>query len=580
MIYRCSLWGGTLAPIHVGLGAAYSRLRQRQERYFAAALPALRRVTPGLWRGGQPTKYGLVRLKNRGIRRVIDLRTEQALVQQEAEHCWALGLEHCTFPMGESLPDFSQVDQLLKLLDQAAHCPTYIHCREGKDRVGCVTALYRVTRQGWSLERAGAELLRFGFDTQLRSLAEDTAFYASILRRPGLYQSLHQESKPSLSPALIALLVLGSVAIARPAHAQYSFSGLGDLLGGSFSSRANAVSADGSVIVGASNSSGGSEAFRWTQSGGMVGLGNMVAGGISVAQGVSADGTVVVGGGDAAAGPRAFRWTSGTGMVNMGLLPNGLFASEAWSASSDGSIVVGASGVQPSGQEAFRWTSGGGMVSIGDFPGGVTEALAFKITDDGSVIVGFGNSSNGREAFRWTSGTGMVGLGDLSGGSFYSYASSVSSNGGVIVGYSNSSNGDEAFRWTQTGGMVGLGDLAGGGFESRARGISGDGSVIVGSGTSAIGTEAFLWTQSGGMVNLKSFLVSNGVTGLTNWTLTAASTISTDGTTIVGWGTNPSGNTEAWRATIATATAPEPGTLSLLTLGACATLVARRRKTA
>ena len=38
--------------------------------------------------------------------------------------------------------------------------------------------------------------------------------------------------------------------------------------------------------------------------------------------------------------------------------------------------------------------------------------------------------------------------------------------------------------------------------------------------------------------------------------------ISDDGKTIVGYGTNPEGNTEAWIATI-----PEPATLLLLGLG-------------
>ena len=130
--------------------------------------------------------------------RVIDLRESRTLVRQEAEYCQLLGIEHLSFPIGEALPDFSQLTRLLACLDEAAHCPTYIHCREGKDRVGCIVALYRVTRQNWSLERAGAELLRNGFDTRLRYLAEDTAFYAATLRRPELRQKVSPESRPVL----------------------------------------------------------------------------------------------------------------------------------------------------------------------------------------------------------------------------------------------------------------------------------------------------------------------------------------------------------------------------------------------
>ncbi len=35
------------------------------------------------------------------------------------------------------------------------------------------------------------------------------------------------------------------------------------------------LSADGSVVVGVSNSASGTEAFRWTAGGGMVGLGDL-----------------------------------------------------------------------------------------------------------------------------------------------------------------------------------------------------------------------------------------------------------------------------------------------------------------
>jgi probable HAF family extracellular repeat protein len=53
---------------------------------------------------------------------------------------------------------------------------------------------------------------------------------------------------------------------------------LGDLPGGEFHSVAIGVSADGSVIVGPSDSASGYEAFRWTSDGGMVGLGDLPGG--------------------------------------------------------------------------------------------------------------------------------------------------------------------------------------------------------------------------------------------------------------------------------------------------------------
>ena len=71
--------------------------------------------------------------------------------------------------------------------------------------------------------------------------------------------------------------------------------GLGDLPGRSFDSFAHNVSANGSVVVGISDSASGFEAFRWTKAGGMVGLGFLPGDVESDAFGVSADGSVIVG---------------------------------------------------------------------------------------------------------------------------------------------------------------------------------------------------------------------------------------------------------------------------------------------
>jgi probable HAF family extracellular repeat protein len=144
----------------------------------------------------------------------------------------------------------------------------------------------------------------------------------------------------------------------------------------------------------------------------------------------------------------------------------------------------------------------------------------------------------------------MVGLGDLPGGDFFSAGFGDSADGSVIFGQSISASGTEAFRWTAEGGMFGLGDLPGGTFESDPWDISADGSIIVGLGNTALGKEAFLWTAGGGMQNLRELLIAGGAAGLDGWTLTQASAMSADGRTIVGFGRNPAGNTEAWIATI------------------------------
>lgn len=119
--------------------------------------------------------------------------------------------------------------------------------------------------------------------------------------------------------------------------------------------------------------------------------------------------------------------------------------------------------------------------------------------------------------------------------------------------------------------MVELGDLAGGSFDSFASGLSADGSTVVGRGSTALGEEAFIWDAANGMRNLKDVLTAQGL-NLTGWTLSGAREVSADGLTIVGYGNNPDGKTEAWIATI-----PEPSSFVLVSILGFLSLIPRRR---
>ncbi len=79
---------------------------------------------------------------------------------------------------------------------------------------------------------------------------------------------------------LAALTLAATTLFATPSFAGIipSFQGLGDLTGGGVGSFASGVSGDGSVVVGRSFGASGTEAFRWTSGGGMVGLGDLTGG--------------------------------------------------------------------------------------------------------------------------------------------------------------------------------------------------------------------------------------------------------------------------------------------------------------
>lgn len=386
------------------------------------------------------------------------------------------------------------------------------------------------------------------------------------------------------------LLVIACVFAVGAAQAAPIFVPLGFLPGRPNSSQAAAISADGSTVVGEGLGPGGVEGFRWTSATGMTSVGADYQ-----PAAVSADGSVVVGlhnqGTDFVIDPfgdvveiveiEAFRWTSGTGPVGLGKLPGGTpsdgaqFGSRATGVSADGSIVVGSSDSGDPfgfGVEAFRWTSGTGMTGLGSLPAVGTASSASGISADGSTVVGSGAASGhpSSVAIRWTAG----GLERITFVPQASEATAVSTDGSVVVGWAALGGFQQAFYWTSASGTVGIGDLPGGSSGSFALATSADGSVIVGRSFSATGQEAFVWTAGTGMQELDQALADLGLALPAGWTLTSATGISADGQTIVGFGTNPSGKTEAWLVTI-----PEPGT-ALLLGGGIGVLSARRPRAA
>jgi len=389
--------------------------------------------------------------------------------------------------------------------------------------------------------------------------------------------------------SLIVICILSVLTVLATSTKAASFQGLGFLQDDHNSSYANAISADGSTVVGCRasgsvapllrsesspemtdidplNSEEGSEAFRWTKEEGIVSLGFLSENHItSTAREVSGDGSVILGGSGPYAligGDNEFIWTSENGMVGIGDLGSNGFG-RPQDISDDGTIVVGrGSGVLNS--QAFRWTYETGAVGLGFLPAVNPLSYANAISADGLTVVGSSNSStasaSGTEAFLWTLDKGITGLGFLSEYSS-SYAVDVSGDGLTVVGNNYQpyhheidgkiqlSSNQEPFRWTYDDGMIGLGHLPESHNRTMATGISADGSIIIGFSIARRISKAFVWDEVNGMRSLQDLLVDLGV-DLTGWSLTEATDISADGLVIVGNGTNPEGKLEAWIATI------------------------------
>lgn len=216
------------------------------------------------------------------------------------------------------------------------------------------------------------------------------------------------------------------------------------------------VSGDGSVVVGRSNISASDPgAFRWTQATGIEFLGDLPGKRVrSVATAISQDGNVIVGESESDLGAQAFRWTAQNGMVP---LDQGDFVSirDVVDVSTDGTVIVGDGivdlGNNLFGRETFRWTAQTGMVRLGDLPGGYVQSIPTAVSGDGSIIVGVGDTDGNFEtAYYWDKANGMrplqtvlentYGL-DLSGWSYIT-AEGISEDGLTLVGDGINPSGD------------------------------------------------------------------------------------------------------------------------------------------
>jgi probable HAF family extracellular repeat protein len=188
-------------------------------------------------------------------------------------------------------------------------------------------------------------------------------------------------------------------------------------------SLANGVSGDGTIVVGNAEHDvpgpfpgTGGQAFRWTQGGGMQGLGYLSPNGYrSQAYGISRNGSVIVGTSQSngAFGPEeAFRWTTAGGMERLPNLPNAPFPSyQARAANGNGTVIVGECSSPISGTtRAVRWTTAG-VQDLGSVPG-YLRSFAYAVDDSGSVIGGTTYSGLPTAAFVWTPTTGMTLLSD------------------------------------------------------------------------------------------------------------------------------------------------------------------------
>src|SRR5262245_12259235 len=63
---------------------------------------------------------------------------------------------------GLSAPSDEQVNRVLSIIDSPDNQPVFIHCKRGSDRTGTIAAVYRISHDGWTADRAITEAKQYG----------------------------------------------------------------------------------------------------------------------------------------------------------------------------------------------------------------------------------------------------------------------------------------------------------------------------------------------------------------------------------------------------------------------------------
>jgi len=122
------------------------------------------KVNSNYFRGGQPDNQGFGDLKRIGVRTVIDLQAGDR--QDEESQVRSLGLNYINIPMDDhDRPYDEQVQKFLSLVKDQKNWPVFVHCAGGRHRTGAMTAVYRMTTQGWDADQAYREMKDYGFYT-------------------------------------------------------------------------------------------------------------------------------------------------------------------------------------------------------------------------------------------------------------------------------------------------------------------------------------------------------------------------------------------------------------------------------
>jgi tyrosine-protein phosphatase SIW14 len=136
----------TTAPAIVTWPLTLAPVKKVKEK----GLPNFGKLNEFIWRSGQPSKEGYARLKELGVKTIVNLRKEAPADKEKLPE----GINYINIPIvDERAPTAEQAQQFIDIASDSKNWPILVHCHGGEGRAGVMSALVRFAFDGWDNDK-------------------------------------------------------------------------------------------------------------------------------------------------------------------------------------------------------------------------------------------------------------------------------------------------------------------------------------------------------------------------------------------------------------------------------------------
>jgi len=140
-------------------------------------------VDKNLWRSSQPNSESIKRMKEHGLKSIINLRGDEQTDIWEKKLSDSLGIKYFSKPMDATKEqNLDYLREILSIIENENNHPVLVHCLGGKDRTGLIVGMYKLKHTDISMEDLKKEIIMYGHDEKYESIFRTLEIWDSAIR--------------------------------------------------------------------------------------------------------------------------------------------------------------------------------------------------------------------------------------------------------------------------------------------------------------------------------------------------------------------------------------------------------------